>query len=107
MLSENAPPAEKSQRTRALLAVSEHKKMLVLITTSSSGFTLAPPAVPRQLAPVTVANVVMQTMADLRFFVSVADLEPHSLWAQCGQGQNRGLLLFGSVLAPTRPQSWP
>ena len=43
--------------------------MLALIA-GSSGFTLAPTAVPRQLTRVVAANVVMQTMADLRFFVS-------------------------------------
>ena len=40
--------------------------MLTLIIAGSSGFTLAP----RQLTRVAAANVVMQTMADLRFFVS-------------------------------------
>ena len=43
--------------------------MLALIA-GSSGFTLAPTAVPRQVTRVAAANVVMQTMADLRFFVS-------------------------------------
>ena len=43
--------------------------MLALIA-GSSGFTLAPAAVPRQLTRVAASNVVMQTMADLRFFVS-------------------------------------
>ena len=43
--------------------------MLALIA-GSSGFTLAPTAVPRQVTRVAAANVAMQTMADLRFFVS-------------------------------------
>jgi len=42
-------------------------RMLALFA-GSSGFTLAPTAVPRRHGRVAAANVVMQSMADLRFF---------------------------------------
>lgn len=43
--------------------------MLALLA-GSSGFTLSPTAVPQRHARVSVTGVVMQTMSDMRFFVS-------------------------------------
>ena len=44
--------------------------MVVTFLSGSSGFTLAPTAVPCRHACVAVTSVTMQTMDDLRFFVS-------------------------------------